>query len=61
MGREVSRAAVGLMTLFTTVAEIQNPWLLAALRRGFEVPALTEPPLRPEELAVLPTRTYTAR
>lgn len=58
--REVSRAAVGLMTLSTTVAEIQNPWLLAALRRGFEIPAPTEPPLRPEELAVLPTRTYAA-
>lgn len=55
--REVSRAAVGLMTLSASVAEIQTPWLLAALRRGFEVPALTEPPLRPEELAVLPARS----
>ncbi|MFB8039494.1 FAD-dependent monooxygenase [Streptomyces sp. NPDC056004] len=59
--REVSRAAVGLMTLSTTVAEIQTPWLLAALRRGFEVPALTEPPLRPEERAVLPVLSHATR
>ncbi|MFE9769520.1 FAD-dependent monooxygenase [Streptomyces sp. NPDC005808] len=59
--REVSRAAVGLMTLSTTIAEIQTPWLLAALRRGFEVPALTDPPLEPEELAVLRSGAYTGR
>ncbi len=55
--REVSRAAVSLMTLSATVADIQTPWLLAALRRGRETPALTEPPLHPAERAVL-TTTY---
>ncbi|MEV0696096.1 FAD-dependent monooxygenase [Streptomyces sp. NPDC050388] len=53
--REVSRAALALMTLSTSIAEIQNPWLFAALRRGPEVPLLTEPPLRPAEFACLRT------
>lgn len=51
--RVVSQAALALMTLSTSVAEIQNPWLLAALRRGPEVPVLTGPPLRPEESGCL--------
>ncbi|WP_415954506.1 NAD(P)/FAD-dependent oxidoreductase [Streptomyces sp. KLOTTS4A1] len=51
--RAVSQSALALMTLSTSIADIQTPRLLAALRRGPEVPVLTEPPLRPVESACL--------
>ncbi|MGD9486292.1 FAD-dependent monooxygenase [Streptomyces sp. TRM70308] len=51
--QEVSRAAVGLMTLSTTIAQIQTPALLAALRRGPERPAHPSPPLTSGERALL--------
>ncbi|WP_330346303.1 FAD-dependent monooxygenase [Streptomyces longwoodensis] len=49
----VNRAAVALNTLSAGMASMQDPAVMAAVRRGPEVPAPTEPPLRPDEVARL--------
>ncbi|MFI2200528.1 NAD(P)/FAD-dependent oxidoreductase [Streptomyces sp. NPDC020192] len=51
--RAVNQAAVALNTLSASMASMQTPEVMAALRRGPETPALTEPPLHADEVARL--------
>lgn len=51
---EVNRAAVALNTLSAPLTAMQAPPVLAALRRGAELPPVPEPPLSEQEISLLP-------